>query len=85
MKDYFKEFFTIPKSPLLTRDQFVSKYMPQYKNEYHPDYRIRTYTNKKGQLRCPKITKGSIQAQITKRNNRIDAEYGNYCMMWNAA
>ncbi len=72
----------LPKPELMNREQFVAKYMPEYATEYRPDYRIRTYLDKNNRLRIPQTTKGSIQAQVTKRNNRIDAAYEQYKTTW---
>jgi hypothetical protein len=69
------------REPLLTRDEFVAKYLPQYTRAYNPPVGIRAHIDKNGKYRVPMSTRGSIQAQVTKRNNRIDSEYAEYCAM----
>lgn len=73
----------IPLAPLLTREEFVQKYMPQYAREYEPPRGLRTYTHKKtGRIVVPQSTRGSINAQVSKRNNRIDDNYKRYKDTW---
>lgn len=81
--DYIRDLIIpLQKPPLLTRGEFVAKYMPQYAGAYRPDYRIRTYVDKHGKIRVPHITKGNIQAQNTKRQQRVSDAYAHYVSMW---
>lgn len=84
MNTYIRDLMALPKPPLLTREQFVARYMPQYVKAYTPNYRIRTYV-KDGRVRIPRVTQGGVKAQVTKRNNRIDSAYADYVTLWNAA
>ncbi len=66
----------------LTREAFVEKYLPKYQTPYTPPIGIRAYVNKNGKYCVPKTTSGSMQSQVTKRNNRIDESYSLYCSHW---
>ena len=75
-------------SPLpdrLERSEFVAKYLPQHAREYSPPTGIRAYMDKNGKYHVPVSTHGSIGAQITKRNNRIEAAYSVYLAQWEEA
>lgn len=58
----------------LSRDEFTAKYFPRYVAKYRPDYRIKL--NKYG--RPTRTTPGSMLAQQTKRDNRVDEGYADY-------
>lgn len=71
---------------LLTREGFIAKYFPQYAKSYEPPKGIRLAKPKKDEKIGKPITstKGSIQAQQTRRNHRIDAAYSDYISSRNA-
>lgn len=81
---WFRDFFSIPNPPKLSRAEFVAKYMPKYASDYKPPVGIRAYVNKSGRYCVPQTTNGSIQSQLTKRQNRIDEAYQLYCSHWDA-
>lgn len=80
---FIREIWALPFPTLLPREEFVRKYMPQYKEGYSSPTGIRSYFNQKTKrMVIPRSTKGSHQAQVTKRNNRIDKEYELYKKCW---
>lgn len=79
---WLRDFYGYPIPPRLERAEFVAKYLPQYAREYSPPTGIRAYMDKNGKYHVPQSTPGSIGAQLTKRNNRIDAAYALYLAQW---
>lgn len=69
---------TLP--PLLSRADFVAKYLPQYVRDYEPPRGIILRPDG----RPTRSTKGSVRAQVTKRDNRINEAYARYCAMHEA-
>jgi hypothetical protein len=74
-RPWLSTFYAHPIPELMSREAFVARFMPQYVRDYQPPMGIRL--NDKG--RPMMSTKGSVQSQITKRNNRIDEAYSAYC------
>lgn len=64
----------------LTREQFVAKYLPQYVREYSPPTGLRL--NARGRVMMS--SRGSVRAQVTKREHRIDEAYNDYLKMFEA-
>ena len=71
----------LQKPPMLSRDEFVGRYMPQYVRPYEPPSGIRLTHSGRPMM----STKASNQAQVTKRENRIDAAYQEYIKHWEIA
>lgn len=70
----------LEKPALLTREEFIAKYLPQYVEPYRPPTGIRLAGS-----RVIVSTPASIKAQVSKRNNRIDLAYSEYVAYWNEA
>lgn len=64
-----------PIPALLSREAFVQTYMPKYAGTYRPPSGIRLRPDGHPMM----TTRGSVQAQLTKRDNRINAAYAAYC------
>lgn len=79
---WLSDWYVFPIPPKLDRDAFVAKYLPQYAKAYSPPAGIRAYVNKHGRYIVPQTTKGSIQSQLTKRENKINEAYTLYCAQW---
>lgn len=62
----------------MEREEFVKKYFPQYVQDYRPPTGIRLVKSASGGMHVQMSTKGSIQSQVTKRNNRINEAYERY-------
>lgn len=73
--------FPIIKPALLTRQEFVTKYLPKYAQEYRPPIGIRL--NARG--RPMMSSRGSINAQVTKRERVIDECFVAYLSDYKAA
>lgn len=61
-------------APALSREDFIARFMPKYARPYEAPRGIRL--NARG--RCIQSTRGSHQAQVTKRENRISEAYARY-------
>ena len=78
-RNWIRSFLAYPIPALLTREQFVAQYMPQYAKDYSPPSGIRMVVGASGVPHVQMSSRGSIQAQVTKRDNRIDENYAAYC------
>lgn len=76
---WLSDFYSVPIPPLLSREAFVSKYLPQYAGNYNGPRRAPggIKLNKSG--RVVMSTPGSFKAQVSKRENRIAEAYSRYC------
>jgi hypothetical protein len=74
MRSVYRDLFAIETPALLSRDEFVLKYMPKYARAYSLPTGIRLHKNGRPKMVC----KGTFQTQITKRNNIIDSVYSQY-------
>ena len=64
---------------MLSREEFVARFFPRYREPYRPPSGIRMVRGASGALRVQMSTDASRKGQETKRRNRIDAAYADYC------
>jgi hypothetical protein len=83
MNAWLAEFRAI-NPPLLSRADFVARYFPQYVKDYRPPPGIKMVKGASGRLHVQMTTAGSVKAQVTRRSNRIDSAYVDYCATWKA-
>lgn len=69
--------------PLLSKEDFVKLYLPQYARDYKSPTGIRMVKGVSGNFHVQMSTPGSHKAQVTKRQNRIDMEYEKYLAVKN--
>ena len=75
-----RDMLSFPLPPKLDRAGFVAKYLPQYAERYALPAGLRLRPD--GRATNP--TRGTWQAQETKRQNRIDAAFVLYTRLWDA-
>lgn len=74
-QNWLSDFYSIPIPLLLSREDFIAKYMPQYVRDYTAPTGIRL--NKLGYPM--RSTSGSFKAQVSKREGKIAEAFQAYC------
>lgn len=73
-REICRDLLAYPIPALLSRDDFVARYMPQYRSPYELPSGLRLRRDG----RPVKPTRATHDAQVTKRNNLIEAAYAKY-------
>lgn len=84
-RPWLKTFYAYPIPPKLSREEFVRQYLPKYVHEYRSPTGVRMVRGASGKLHAQKSTKASWQAQVSKRERRINEAFAAYCSDHGAA
>ncbi len=77
-KPWYSSEIMPPNRPMLSKAEFVKLYLPQYVRDYQSPTGIKMVKGASGGFHVQMSTKASHQARVTKRQNRIDAEFAEY-------
>lgn len=80
-RPWIRDFLALEPPAQLSRADFVARYLPRYARDYTPPTGIRLRPDG----RPTRTTRGNIQAQVTKRDHRIDEAFAAYLSDYAAA